>query len=174
MPNVSIELMDKLEGLELMAYDCPAGKRSVGRGFNMEQVGARDVWSRLHIKEDFDRVFNKQINIKESTADMLFRDFWATCEHKASNRCDELGLHYNSMPEYKRFILADIVYNTGSISKWRKVLVNKEPRDVLFEARRNPKELMDSRVAKIGYYFGIIKDLEDAHKLGLEYAKYIV
>lgn len=174
MPNTPIELMTKLEGLKLQAYDCIAGKRTIGAGFNMEQAGAKDKWESLHIKEDFDRVFNKEQLITEETANMLFRDVWATCEFKASKRCDELELHYSSMPDYKRFILADIVYNTGSISKWSKVLKNKKPEDVLFEARRNPKEIMDSRVAKIGYYFGIVKDLDEAHKLGLEHAKYLV
>lgn len=171
---MTIDLMKKLEGLELQAYDCTAGKRTVGIGFNMEQEGARNVWEKLHIKEDFDLVFNKTTLISEDSANMLFRDFWATCEAKASKRAEELNLRYSSMPDYKRFILADIVYNTGSISKWRKVLMNKTPESVLFEARRNPKEIMDSRVSKIGYHFGIIKDLEEAHKLGLEHAKYLV
>ena len=170
----NIDLMSRLEGIELLAYDCSLGFRTIGVGFNMEQVGARKVWAKLNIEEDFDDVFNKEIGISEETADRLFNKVWGWCKKKASERAKELNLEYNSMPDYKRFILADIVYNTGSIKKWRKVLINKTPESVLIEARRNPKELMDSRVAKIGYYFGIIKDLEDARHLGLEHAKYIV
>ena len=169
----NVILMGKLEGVELLAYDCSLGYRTVGIGFNMEQIGAKKVWSKLDIKEDFDEVFNRDIEISMDTATKLFNKVWKWCEKTASQRCNILGLSYRSMPEYKRFILADIAYNTGSVKKWRKVFLHKNPRDVLFEARRSPKELMDSRVAKAGYYFGIIKDLEDAHKLGLVYAKYL-
>ena len=169
----SIELMSKLEGIELLAYDCSLGFRTVGIGFNMEQVGARKVWEKLAIKEDFDKVFNQEIEISNETAEKLFDKVWKWCEKTASKRCDDLGLHYNSMPEYKKFILSGIAYNTGSVKKWYKVFINKEPRSVLYEARRNPKELMDSRVAKIGFYFGIVDSLEDAHNLGLKYAKYV-
>ena len=77
------------------------------------------------------------------------------------------------MPDWKKFILKDIVYNTGSIKKWRKVLVNTVPEEVLYEARRNPKELMDSRVCKIAHWYGLAKDLEDCKRIGLEYAKYV-
>jgi len=168
-----MDLIIKLEGLRLKSYDCPAGKRTVGIGFNMENSGARKVWDKLDIQEDFDRVFYKEAQITEAEAVKLFNKTWKWCEKKASERAKELKLDYNSMPDYKRFILADIVYNTGSIRKWRKVLINKTPESVLIEARRNPKEVMDSRVAKIGHYFGIIKNLEEARHLGLEYAKYI-
>ena len=169
----TIELMKRLEGLKLKAYDCTAGKRTVGLGFNMDASGARSVWERLNISEDFDKVHSQQEKIEESTAITLFEDFWARCKDKASRRCAQLGLDYKSMPEYKRFILADIVYNTGSISGWTKVITNTEPRDVLYEARRNPKPIMDSRVAKIGNYFGIISSVEEANQMGLVYAKYI-
>ncbi len=169
-----IELMKKLEGIKYIAYDCTANKRTIGIGFNMESYGAKKVWDKLQIPEDFDKVFNKEQELSEESAIKLFNKTWKWCEKKATQRADKLGLHYTSMPDFKRFILADIVYNTGSISKWRKVLLNKGPRDVLFEARRNPKEILDGRVAKIGYHFDIVKDLEDAHNLGLEYAKYLV
>ena len=174
MESKTIELMKRLEGLELKAYDCTAGKRTVGLGFNMDALGARSIWQRLNIPESFNRVYNQQEKIKESTAITLFEDFWARCKKRASIRCAELGLDYESMPEYKKFILADIVYNTGSISNWTKVITNTEPRDVLYEARRNPKPIMDSRVAKIGYYFDIISSVEEAKQLGLVYARFIM
>ena len=174
MESKTIELMERLEGLELKAYDCTAGKRTVGLGFNMDASGARSIWERLNISEDFDKVHSRQEEIKESTATVLFEDFWVRCKARASRRCTQLGLDYESMPEYKRFILADIVYNTGSISNWTKVITNTEPRDVLYEARRNPKPIMDSRVAKIGYYFDIIGSVEEAKQLGLVYTRFII
>jgi GH24 family phage-related lysozyme (muramidase) len=168
-----VELMKRLEGIEYIAYDCTANKRTVGIGFNMEAHGARKVWDKLQIPENFDKVFNKEEELSEESAVELFYHTWRWCQRKAEERCNELGLNYNSMPEYKKFILADIVYNTGSISKWRKVLINNTPESVLYEARRNPKEIMDSRVAKIGYYFGIISSVEDAKALGIEYARFV-
>ena len=168
-----IELMEKLEGLKLKAYDCTANKRSIGYGFNMEQYSALSIWEELNIQEDFNKVFNREIEISKNSAEKLFYYFWEKCEEKAKKRCVELNLNYDNMPDYKRFILADIVYNTGSIKKWKKVLTNEDINDVLFEARRNPKQIMDSRVAKIGYHFGLLKNIEEAHSIGLEFAKYL-
>ncbi len=169
-----IELMERLEGLKFVAYDCSLGFRTVGYGFNMEQVGARKTWNKLNIQENFDLVFDKQLPISQETADLLFMKVWKWCVNTASARCEELGINYGSLPEYKKFVLADIAYNTGSVRKWKKVFLMNNPRDVIYEARRNPKEIMDSRVAKIAYYYDIIKTLDEAHELGLEFAKYIV
>lgn len=66
-----------------------------------------------------------------------------------------------------------IVYNTGSISKWTKVVKNTQPNDVLVEARRRPHEILDSRVAKTAKWYGFIGTVEDAKLLGLKYAKYV-
>ena len=149
------ELMKVLEGCEYTAYRCTSGFVTVG------------------VAEDFDSVYEGESTISDDTAEALFEDIWSKCEMSARNRCKELKLNYDGMPEYKRFVLKDIVYNTGSISNWYKVLVNTDPRDVMYEARRNPKRVMDSRVAKISYHYGICKDLDDCIALGLEYAKYI-
>jgi GH24 family phage-related lysozyme (muramidase) len=172
--NSDFELMKILEGVEYIAYDCTAGKRTVGVGFNMESYGARKVWDKLEIKEDFDKVFYKEEFLSELSMVKLFEHTWKWCQRKAEERAKQLGLNYSSMPEYKKFILADIVYNTGSINKWRKVLLNKDPESVIYEARRNPKYLMDSRVAKIAYYYRIISTLEEAKQLGLTYAKHLI
>ncbi len=172
--NTDIELMKRLEGFKTTAYDCTAGKRTIGIGFNMESVGARKVWDKLQIPEDFDKVFYKEQELSEDSAIKLFNKTWNWCKKQASSRASELNLDYNSMPPYKKFILADIAYNTGSVKKWHKVFIKKNPEEVLYEARRNPKEILDSRVAKIGYYFGIINSIEDAKKIGIQYVKFIV
>ncbi len=168
-----MELMGSLEGDALVAYDCSLGYRTVGKGFNMEQVGAKKVWDKLNIAEDFDEVFEKKITITQETSDLLFMKVWMWCIKEASRQAKTKDLEYKAFPEYKKFITAGIAYNTGSCRKWHKVFTYKNPRDVLYEARRNPKKLMDSRVAKIGYYYKIIKSLDDAHKLGLEFARYV-
>jgi GH24 family phage-related lysozyme (muramidase) len=168
------ELMKVLEGYETRAYKCPAGYVTISVGFNMERAGARQVWDELIGTEvDFDEAFAGNVELNELQALKLFKHDWDNCESAVRRRCRELKLNYDAMPEYKKFTLRDIVYNVGSISKWYKVLVSTDPRKVMYEARRNPKELMDSRVAKICHNFGICKDLEDCKKLGLEYAKYV-
>lgn len=166
------EIIELLEGRRDIAYDCTAGKRTVGLGFNMESYGARKVWMKEKIPEDFDKVFNREQKLSEESANKLFDRTWKWCEKKARERAYELELNYDAMPEWKRFILADIAYNTGSIKKWKKVLINKEPKDVLCEARRNPKDIMDSRVCKIATYYGFTNNVEECRAIGLEYSKY--
>ena len=163
------DLMIQLEGLKLQAYDCPAGKRTVGIGFNMDSISAIDIWEKLSIAEDFYKVYDKEIEISKDTAIALYKYIFDKCIDKADKRAKELGLNYSAMADYKRFILADIAYNTGSVNKWTKVFQLAAPEKVLYEARRRPKELMDNRVAKIGVYFGIINSIEEAKELGLEY-----
>jgi GH24 family phage-related lysozyme (muramidase) len=168
------ELMKVLEGYKTKAYKCPAGYTTISVGFNMERAGARQVWDELiGMEVDFDEAFAGNVELNELQALKLFKHDWDNCESAVRRRCMELKLNYDAFPDYKKFTLKDIVYNVGSIRKWYKVLVNTDPRKVMYEARRNPKELMDSRVCKICYQFGICKDLEDCKKLGLEYAKYV-
>ena len=171
---MDIELIGRLEGLRLLAYDDSLGFRTVGYGFNMEASGAKEEWEKLGIQLDFDAVFNKRAMITDTAARVLFRQIWAHCIDKAKKRASELDVDYDKLPEWHQFILTDIAYNTGSVSKWSKVFTNTKPDDVLLEARRNPKKLMDNRVAKIGHYFGLVKSVEEAKAKGLVYTKYII
>ncbi len=168
------KLLINLEGLKLRSYDCTAGKRTIGVGFNMEQRKARWIWNKLGIETKFDRAFNRTINISVGESNKLLNYIWKKCIKRTRNRATKLGLDYDKMPTYKQFILTDIAYNTGSVKKWKKVFLATDPREVLYEARRNPKLIMDNRVAKIGYEFKIIDSIADAKKLGLQYARYLV
>ena len=166
---MNIDLLILLEGYESMVYEDTDGNKTVGIGFNMDAVGARETWKRLHIPEYFSDVYYGFQELSEASAEMLARDYWATCEQQAERRAEELELNYNAFEDYKRFILADIAYNTGSVSKWYKVFVLNDPKKVLLEARRKPHKFLDNRVAKIGNYFGIISSVDEAKELGLEY-----
>jgi len=169
----TLELMDILEGHETTSYLCTAKKITIGYGFNMDSSVARNIWIRLNISEDFDNVYNKKEEITQSTASILFNDFWIRCEDKAKDRCDELKISYKELPQYHKFILCDIVYNTGSCKNWKKVFLETEPKKVLLEARRKQHEL-DSRIAKIGKYFNIIDTIDEAIEIGLTETRYIV
>ncbi len=173
----NLALIDRLEDFRAEKYLCTANHITIGYGFNMEAAGARDTWDGLDIKESFTSVFSGDLRLSKFSAIKLFDYQWKYCEMVALKRAAELNIVWAAAPEYKRFIWADIVYNTGSISTWSKVITSKDPRHVLFEARRKDPDgghTLDSRLAKIGYYFGIISDLDDAIKLGLDEAKYII
>jgi len=138
----------------------------------MDAVGAMKIWDDLNIAPDFANVYNGSAMFDKYNGMILFEHFWTRAEIQAEDRAKELGLVYADFPEWKKFILADIVYNTGNIRNWTKVFTETEPDKVLFEARRKQEEI-DGRVAKIGHYFYLINTLKDAHKIGLVGAKYL-
>lgn len=168
-----MELMVKLEGMREIAYDCTAGKRTIGIGFNMEAHGARNTWAKLGIPEDFVRVFEKQEKLSKESAIKLFDKTWKWCNKKAMQRCEQLEVDYSKLPDWHKFVLADIVYQTGNINNWTQVVLNTTPKEVLFQARRK-QTIIDSRISKTGYYFGLINTLEEAHEIGLTEARYLV
>lgn len=167
------KLMCILEGYKTEVYKCTEGYNTIGFGFNMDQENAERVWRDLGCNESFVEVRNGLESISYTTAKILLEDFWYNCEIKASDRCNQLGVEYDKLPEWHRFILCDIVYNTGSISGWTKVVTATEPKEVLVQARRRQRDL-DSRIAKIGYYYKLIDSLDEAHKIGLTEARYLV
>ena len=138
----------------------------------MDAVGAMNIWDELNIYPDFTSVYNGKAMLDRRNGMFLFDHFWKDAEFKARKRAETLGLDYNSFPEWKQFILADIVYNTGNVDNWKKVFEETEPEKVLFQARRKQPEI-DGRVAKIGYHYGLIHSLEHAHGIGLVGAKYL-
>lgn len=166
-----IELMKQLEGNKKIAYDCTAGKRTIGIGFNMESAGARKVWDKLNIQEGFDAVFNKDLELSDASGEQLFAKTWLWCVKQATQRCKVLNIDYDALSKYHKFVLADIAYNTGSVIKWKRVFLETTNEKILFEARRNPKELLDSRVYKIGKFFNIVNSVEEAKNIGIEFAR---
>ena len=168
-----IELIEKLEGFRAKAYKDTKNITTVGFGFNMQTLISRDIWESLEIEESFYDVYWGKAELSRDSAFSLFLDIWLSSEKAAIARARVLGLDFHSFPDWKKFILTDIAYNTGSVSGWTNVFKAEESDDVLFEARRKQLEI-DSRVAKIGYHFGLIKDLDDAKRIGLSEAKYLL
>lgn len=161
--------MVRLEGLELEAYDCPDKFRTVGIGFNMQQKGAKYIWQKCFVTEDFQKVYDQKIEISENSAKRLFNYQFNYSVKKASRRAKKINVNYENLPEWHKFILADIHFNTGSVANWKKVFIETEPKKVLFEARRHPEELMDSRVYKIGKWFNIVQNKQEAIDIGIKY-----
>lgn len=176
MTKDSIDLIDKLEDFKETRYKDIEGNVSVGYGFNMDNSSATRIWYELNIMEDFDLVYSGAEILSHFSATLLLDRIWSWAENKAIARCIEVGRTFNSLPDFHRFILADIVYNTGSINHWYNVIVKRDPKDILFEARRRDDDgghSLDSRIAKIGYHFKIINSIEEAKELGLDEAKYL-
>lgn len=175
-----IELIEKLEGFRAKAYKDTKNITTVGFGFNMQTLISRDIWESLEIEESFYDVYWGKAELSRDSAFSLFLDIWLSSEKAAIARARVLGLDFHSFPDWKKFILTDIAYNTGSVSGWTNVFKADEPHEVLFEARRKQHSI-DSRVAKIGYHFNLIEDfdgdgdidIDDARFIGLSKAKYL-
>ena len=167
-----LKLIEKLEGYEEYAYTDTEGKVTVGYGFNMDASSARDIWNKLEIPEDYDKVYDKEIDISKNTGLVLLCYIWGKAIKKAKARAEDLGYKWNEYNEFQKFILTDIAYNTGSVNNWTKVFA-ADGKTMLKEARRRQREL-DSRIAKIGYHYGVISSLEEAIEAGLEEARFIL
>ncbi len=168
-----MKLIETLEGYSDSVYTCSANKKTVGVGFNMDAAGARELWGKLKIPEDFNEVYNGQATLSRASVSKLVEKQWKHAENLAKSRTRQLGLQWSVFSPMKQFCLADICFNTGSIGGWTKVFHEVTPEGVLRESRRRQREI-DSRICKTAHYFGYAKCVDDCIKIGLTHAKYIV
>ena len=163
-----------VEGARKKVYEDSQGLKTVGVGFNMEQMGAEKLWNEAGIKKNFDDVYNGRVQLDDMDMQALLGLTIGTSEAKAQARAKSLGVEWAKLPEWHRAILTDIAFNTGSVTGWSKVFTETEPRRVLQQARRleggKHTAGMDNRVAKIGMQLGIISTNEQAKKLGLGFS----
>ena len=166
------ELIKILEGYEKKVYEDTEGLRTIGYGFNMDDSIAKRIWNELDIEEGFEDIYEGKIEISDKSAEKLLESYWDNAARLARKRARELNVAWYALPEWHQFILTDIAYNTGSVSSWKKVFEKIDATDVVYEARRIPKQVMDNRVCKIAKWFGIYDTVEDCIEGGLEYARY--
>lgn len=164
--------MVKLEGKHNTSYRDHLGNTTIGVGFNMDDPGAMLVWVEVGVEELFGEVYRGETELSEESIMKLFKWSWELAKSNARFRCGQLGVSWYDASAFEKFLWADIAFNTGSCSGWTKVFKQKSDRKTLLEARRRQREL-DSRVAKIGYHFGVIGSLDEAIELGLTEARYI-
>ena len=138
----------------------------------MKQPSGYILWNMAGVMTNFYDAFEGKTAITEEEAQALFYFMFKDSIAKAKTRAKELDIDYGKLPEWHQFIVADIAYNTGSVSEWTQVFVRTKPNEVLGAARRKQHEI-DSRVAKIGYHYGLIRNLDHAHRIGLTEAKYL-
>lgn len=165
-------LIERIEGFRSTSYLDTSRNKTVGYGFNMDSVGAIPAWEYCRIEKDFDEVYEGYAELTREEAYALFMYFWKISEALAKDRTEKLGLLWGVFSDMKKFVLTDIAYNTGNISSWTDVFNAFEDKDVLYHGRRRQK-IIDSRLAKIGYYFKVIGSLSEAKDIGLTQALYL-
>lgn len=97
------------EGMRPIAYKDTVGKTTVGIGFNMDEISARDVWKEAGIKENFDLVYNKTIPLTVQSA-------WALvtiCVNRAVEDLKTIFHDYDTYPENIKLALINLMYNMG-------------------------------------------------------------
>lgn len=175
------DIIKNLEGYKNKVYIDTAGKRTIGYGWNLDDPSAKQVFNAVvtdnftefgYFLGAFQEIYDGDIDITPSLAEEILDRYLHVSYTLARHRAEELGIDLDKEPFWRKVIVTDIAFNTGSCEGWTRVFKVKTPRACLAEARRKQREL-DSRVAKLGYQLGIIADLEEAHMLGLTEAKYI-
>ena len=94
------------EGIRPQMYLCPAGKRTVGVGFNLERDDARDLCDRLGI--DYDAVLAGAPLSPSKIEDLL--DVTA---RQSITQAAGLDCRWTALPVAVQAILADLVFNMG-------------------------------------------------------------
>ena len=116
--SIAKQMLKRHEGLRLTVYDCPAGKKTIGYGRNLEDRG-----------------------ITEQEAEQLLNNDIQAIEEQLRNSFD----FYTALTDTRKAVLIDLAYNIGlqglhSFKKMRTALANQD----YVEAK---KQLLDSRYA---------------------------
>ncbi len=108
----------KEEGLVLHPYKCPAGKRTIGYGHNIEAKGLPkyiDFYLSEHGEITLEMAeFMLDVDMIQATADTV-----KLFSLKA----------WEWLTELRREVLIEMVYNMGSISKWYHLIASVETQD---------------------------------------------
>ncbi len=94
------EMLIRHEGLRLKPYHCPAGKLTIGVGWNLEAN---------KLPPDIASYFRMNGEITEEMADRLLDISIET----ATKQCQSLYMGFDGYPEARRFALIDFVFNVG-------------------------------------------------------------
>lgn len=116
--SIAKQMLKRHEGLRLTVYDCPAGKKTIGYGRNLEDRG-----------------------ITEQEAEQLLNNDIQAIEAQLRNSVD----FYTALTDTRKAVLIDLAYNIGlqglhSFKKMLNALANQD----YVEAK---KQLLDSRYA---------------------------
>lgn len=123
------------EGVRAQMYRCPAGKKTVGVGFNLERPDARDLCDRLGI--DYDATLAGAPLSPEKIEDLL-----TVTADQAIAQAAGLDCRWTTLPITVRAILADLVFNMGpgKVREFRKFLAAVRA----YDWQRAADELVDS------------------------------
>ena len=112
-------LLKKHEGLSLYLYTCPAGKKSIGYGHNIEDRGISEEVAELLLEQDT-QIAYKQV--------------------KNAVKC------FDSLSEARQYVLIDMCFNMGitKLMCFKKMLAALDKADYKTAA----KEMLDSKWAR--------------------------
>lgn len=118
-----IESIKLHEGLSLTVYDCPAGKKTIGYGRNLEDNG-----------------------ITEHEANLLLQNDILKIKLELTNHFTNLNFYFHTLPDNVQNVLVEMAYQIGvnGLLKFRKTLYYVSKRDF----KRASSEMLDSLWAK--------------------------
>lgn len=97
------------EGLKNKVYKDPAGNKTVGIGFNMDDPHARGVWIMADVPESFLSVYNGYSQISTESA-------WKLLNVQTNNAIKDLKTvfdDFDTYPDGAKYALINIVFNIG-------------------------------------------------------------
>lgn len=97
------------EGFEKRVYKDTRGIRTVGKGFNMQQSGARQIWEEAGIEVPFNDVLTGRDEISEEQADRLHD----VMMEKVWNAAPRLLKGIENLSDNRQAVIRDMLYQLG-------------------------------------------------------------
>lgn len=123
-------MVKKWEGCQLRMYRCPAGKRTIGVGFNLDRRGGLKLLRELGIVW--------QSGIDEEQARLLCIADFMVCISEAR----QMYQNYDELTPKARAIIADMIFNMGSgtlkkFQKFKRAIENYDYEKAAIEMKRS-------------------------------------
>jgi lysozyme len=111
------------EGLSLTVYDCPAGKKTIGYGRNLEDRG-----------------------ISENEANLLLQNDISNIKYELTNHFSKQDFHFHTLPNHVQNVLIEMAFQMGvnGLLKFKKTIMYIKYRDF----KNASIEMLDSKWAK--------------------------
>ncbi len=105
-----IRMLTVDEGIRFVVYKDTVGKRTVGIGFNMDDINARTIWQYAGIKENFDSIRDGKSSLSQESAWKLLNVCVDNCKIDLKHTFTE----FDNYPEGVQLALINLIYNMGN------------------------------------------------------------
>jgi len=106
--NDLYDMIARHEGIRNTAYDDSMGVRTIGIGFNLEKIGARERIEKLGF--DYNKIYSGKQSINVDVAYKLMED---DIEIATSDARKYIGSKFDELPKKAQNVLIDMSYNLG-------------------------------------------------------------